>query len=660
MAAVIEKNSIGELLRLLENSCSRRFRTYREFAEQEIIIPDGPFAGKRFRCWRQPYSALWFDALDSGLWRRFWATGPTQSGKTLTCYAIPILYHIFELQETVVCGVPDMEMAGDKWREDLLPVILRTRYRDLLPSTGGGSRGGSVTSIKFRNGATLKFMSGGGGDKSRAGFTTSVVAVTEADGMDESGGNSREADKISQMEARARAYGQKSKIYGECTTTVESGRVWREYKAGTKSRICVPCVHCGEYVTPEREHIQGWVDAENIVDARANSAWHCPKCGEGWSESAREIMNRGAVLAHRGQDVLRDGSVVGDAPLTDTLSFRWNAFNNMFWTAGDVGRDEWRGMQDEDEENAEKELCQFVHALPYTPPHVDTTPLDAKTLQKRQDGYPKGMLPEDTEHVTVFVDVGKWLCHWALLGWRPGATCQIADYGRFEVPSNEMQEEKAILAALREFRDRVAQGWVKKGHGESVLPGQVWVDSGYQPEPVYTFCRESGKGWYATKGYGAAQGVGQGKNYSAPKKKNADVKLIGLNYHFARLTKERIVLVHINADFWKTWVHRRLSSPSGEPGAMRLFDAVANDHMSFTKHLTAEKQVTEFVPGKGEVVRWEVVRPNNHWLDCVAGGSAAGHFCGVRLLGEGGKPRPPQAAYGGGSQRTAEGWKIGR
>lgn len=140
----------------------------RRFAEEELVIPAGPFSGRRFRCHRQPYTGLWFDAVDSGRFNRCVATGPTQSGKTLACFIIPLLYHLFELGETVLCGLPDMDMAGDKWREDLLPAIERSRYRGLLPSSGGGSRGGRVESLQFANGATLKFMSGGGvGQKPR-------------------------------------------------------------------------------------------------------------------------------------------------------------------------------------------------------------------------------------------------------------------------------------------------------------------------------------------------------------------------------------------------------------------------------------------------------------------------------------------------------------
>jgi hypothetical protein len=109
----------ADLRWFLGQSRPRRLRTMRQFAEQEIVIPEGPFQGRKFRCARQPYTGLWFDAVDSGIWNRYVATGPTQSGKTLSCFVIPMLYHLFELGETVICGLPDMDMAGDKWREDI-------------------------------------------------------------------------------------------------------------------------------------------------------------------------------------------------------------------------------------------------------------------------------------------------------------------------------------------------------------------------------------------------------------------------------------------------------------------------------------------------------------------------------------------------------------
>jgi len=49
-----------------EQAKAPRLRSMRQFAEQEVVVPTGPFKGLRFRCDRQPFTALWFDEIDSG------------------------------------------------------------------------------------------------------------------------------------------------------------------------------------------------------------------------------------------------------------------------------------------------------------------------------------------------------------------------------------------------------------------------------------------------------------------------------------------------------------------------------------------------------------------------------------------------------------------
>src|SRR5690554_7225306 len=83
-----------------------KLRTMREFAESEVVIPDGPFEGRRFNCDRQPFTRLLYDAIDSGDYNRFFITGPTQSGKSLSAWVVPIMYHLFEVGETVIAAVP--------------------------------------------------------------------------------------------------------------------------------------------------------------------------------------------------------------------------------------------------------------------------------------------------------------------------------------------------------------------------------------------------------------------------------------------------------------------------------------------------------------------------------------------------------------------------
>ncbi|KAA5541898.1 hypothetical protein FYK55_17020 [Roseiconus nitratireducens] len=618
----------------LAQSRPRKRRSMREFAEREIVIPDGPYSGRRYRCHRQPYAGLWFDAIDSGNWSRCVATGPTQSGKTLSCFVIPLLYHLFEIGETVICGLPDMDMGSDKWREDILPVIEQSSFRDLLPKRGGGSRGGRVESLKFANGATLKFMSGGGSDKSRAGFTSRVVVITETDGMDEAGNASRESDKITQLEARTRAYGNRKRIYMECTVSTEQGRTWQEYQSGTQSRILMPCAHCESWVAPEREHLSGWESAGSQAEARTSSSFCCPQCGELWNEAHRIEANRNARLVHEGQSIDSSGCVQGDPAPTDTLGFRWSAVNNLFTTAGDVAADEWRASRAVDEENAEREMRQFVWCVPVAPSKWEETSVDAHELSQRMAGLPRGVVPEGTFRLTAGMDLGKYLNHWILVAWSESGSGQIVDYGRIEVPTDDLGVEKATAVALREFKDLAQSGWpIGNAHGEIVRPNQVWVDAGYMTPVVYAFCRQMGEKRYRPAvGRGVAQQHRQW--YNRPKTTGSIVKHIGEGYHFSYLRAERLQLVEIDSDHWKSWVHARLTTPLETPGAIKLFQAAPHEHLALAKHLTAEQKVEEFVAGKGVVVKWERLRRQNHWFDALYNACAAGHFCGVRLVEE--------------------------
>lgn len=87
-------------------------------------------------------------------------------------------------------------------------------------------------------------------------------------------------------------------------------------------------------------------------------------------------------------------------------------------------------------------------------------------------------------------------------------------------------------------------------------------------------------------------------------------------------------------------MHGRLNTPLDQAGALAFLQAQPQEHLALAKHLTAEKKVEEFVPGKGAVVRWERLRRQNHWFDALYNACAAGHLCGVRLVAEPPRPRP--------------------
>lgn len=620
-------------------------RPLREFAENEIIIPDGPWANFAFRCDRQPYSAILFDAVSSGRWKRHVFTGSVQSGKSLHAFVILALYHLFEIGETVVLGIPTMDMAQDKWRQDLLPVIESSRYRELLPSDGTGSRGGRTPFLRFKNGATLRWMSAGGDDKSRSGFTTRVVIVTETDGLDEASSTSREASPFTQIEARTEAYGEAARVYMECTVSTEKGRTWREYQASTRSRLAVPCPHCAEWVTPEREHLVGWANAPTESDARELGGVACPECGKRWSEDERVTANQRARLVHGGQSIDASGQVVGEEPKTDTFGLRWNAANNLFIRAGDVAAREWSSANSIDNHYTEKALLQFTWALPAKPDAMELVDLDADDLLKRVSMLGRGFVPPNTQHLTVGVDVGKWRVHWVAVAWGAEARAHVIDYDTLEVDSRKFGEERAIMLALRELGDRCDAGWPAADIPDQyVRPKQVWIDAGYNALVVQEFCRAPGKRYRPCVGRGTSQLRGQ--RYHQPRTTGNIVKHVGDRYHAVWMAEQKLHQFEIDVDHWKGWVHERLATPLGSPGAMSFYGlGPRNEHLGLVKHLLAERAEEVEVAGAAPQTRW-VRHGDNHWFDCSTYASAAGHFCGVRVL-----PPTPQAAA---KPRTAQ------
>lgn len=623
----------NELQWMLREARSPRLRTMRQFAEEEIVIPDGPYQGQRFNCQRQPFTAIWFDLCMIRRYNRKFAPGCTQSGKSLNAHVIPALYHLFELQENIIVGVPHKDMAKDKWREDFKPAIERTRYRELLPRTGAGSRGGSFDSITFRNGATMKIMSGGGDDKSRSGYTARVLLVTEVDGFDFAGEASREADKFTQLEARTLAHGENKCVYGECTVSIESGRIWTEYQNGTKTDLHLKCPHCKKYGQLEREHLTGWQDGQTEEEARQLSAFFCPRCGEHWTEDDRRQANLHAVPVHRGQSIDDAGVVTGEAPETRTLSFRWHAGHNFFYDAAYVGGEEWTASRAVDEENGEKKLRQFFWTLPHIPATIDATPLTGHGIINRLGKWVRGVVPLETEYLTLGCDIGKFHCHWVLIAFLSTGQLHIVDYGTLHVASEQYGEERAIMAALVEFRDVILKGWLveqgDKSKDQLRVPDQVWVDSKYQTATIFQFCRESGAPFMPSQGFGVEHRTGV---YRRQRKKTKEVYFIGEDYHIALDKAEQLWVAQVNADYWKSWVHGRLGQEIKQPGALTLFRTVPREHMKLARQLTAEKKVAEFVAGLGNVQKWIKVHRNNHYFDAAYNACCAGHFCGFELL----------------------------
>ena len=90
----------------------------------------------------------------------------------------------------------------------------------------------------------------------------------------------------------------------------------------------------------------------------------------------------------------------------------------------------------------------------------------------------------------------------------------------------------------------------------------------------------------------------------------------------------------VDVNYWKSFLHARLSAALGDPGALTLFDTVPAGHRYFAEHLTAEYRVK--TEGRGRCVDEWKIRPeahDNHWFDGIVGCAVAASMCGCVLAG---------------------------
>lgn len=618
---------VSEMVRCIKRAQLNPVRSMQKWMEQEFIIPDGKHQGLPIQWDTQPVAKLLVQEIDSGIWNEVFVTGPSQSGKTLIGFVAPALYHTLERGEKFVLGIPDMRMADNKFQLDLKPAILaNARLARLLPKSGPGSQGGIVRdTVTFLNGGLIKFMSAGGSDQQRAGFTTRVVGVTEAARFSRVSETSREADPLRQIRARQASYDEHERmLYVEGTVTIEEDLPWSARSESSQSVLVSQCPHCGEWISPERENLLGWKDAVDAFEAGENARWFCYRCGESIDDQQRADSVRSTKLLHAGQSINKRGEITGPRPRTNRLFFRYTGWHNLFVSTATLAREEWKADQIDHEsieyENGQKELCQFKWCVPYKPNNLESQPLESKAVRRRaKDSFPKGVLPPDTTHTAVGCDVGKYWLHYVLLAGRMDGSMHVPDYGSIEVPSAFMDWEQAIAQAISELMDLCETGWLHRLENQIKEPGEIWIDKNYEPDGVVkgviARCgkpkRRSRVQVVLGRGSGQLQRI-----YQAPPKVGGGVIQIGHHWHMSLSKRFRCCEIFVDSDHWKDRIHDAFKIERGTPGSLTLYQAPEREHSKFSKHITNEFRKVEFVPGRGEVVTFEK-HGANHWLDAL-------------------------------------------
>ena len=245
--------------------------------------------------------------------------------------------------------------------------------------------------------------------------------------------------------------------------------------------------------------------------------------------------------------------------------------------------------------------------------------------------------------VTQGIDVRKIALHYVVRAWKEDATGYTIDYGVENIHGTVAGSDEGVdLAIIRALHGR-AQMMIDEPcvdeDGNPVPIELTLIDAGWRTEAIYSFCRETGGlRFRPAKGFGKSSGCIQ--TSFTPVVRNSLDKKVGDRWFLAR-RQAGLWEVCMDADHWKAWEHDRWMTPPDQRGTLFLWGdrsevpgRLSEDqksHMTYSKHLTAEKEVEEIV--KGRMVRkWKSKSDTNHYFDASYMANVAASMLGIRLL----------------------------
>jgi len=281
----------------------------------------------------------------------------------------------------------------------------------------------------------------------------------------------------------------------------------------------------------------------------------------------------------------------------------------------------------------------------------DTDMLTTQQVTEKNNGYARGDVPIGCNHLTMFIDVqGKALFH-AVVAWEDEFTGHVVDYGTYPdqrrayFSLRDIQKtlgraapgtglEGSIYAGLEKLTgDYLSRQW-RRDDGAMLKIDRCLIDAnwGQSTDVVYQFCRQSDHSTIVMPSHGRYVGASS-VPFSEYKRKRGE--RVGHHWRIPNVQGKRQVRhVLIDTNYWKSFVHARLSVAMGDPGCLSLFGHKPADHQLLAEHITAEYRVR--TEARGRVVdEWKLRagNPDNHWFDCLVGCAVAASIQGAVLFG---------------------------
>lgn len=279
-----------------------------------------------------------------------------------------------------------------------------------------------------------------------------------------------------------------SKIVRMCTPTTQEGVIWISYSASNMCQYYCPCPHCGEFrvwIFTQLKLPKSLRDPAEIIE-KGDVWYECQVCGTKIREEQKNELVAEGIDIPAGQHIDIDGNIKGHPKRSKRHSgFQYSQLVSPFPKAS------WpRIMADWFKANtaegfATGALMDFFN-LRMGEPHKEMgKKLKAAEVRKLAGGFSRGTVPNDTLLLVASADYHKSKARgivridYEVRGFSYGLKNYVIKTG--SVPSFDKLDEECLLSAF---------GWADTNKKEPELAVMVlFVDSGYEPDDVYDYCR---------------------------------------------------------------------------------------------------------------------------------------------------------------------------
>jgi len=389
--------------------------------------------------------------------------------------------------------------------------------------------------------------------------------------------------------------------------------------------------------------------ADNILDRNKHPEWN----------GARTKMVYAFPTADKLWEEYRqlrdDGMRRGDAGAAATEFYRVNqeamdAGSSVAWAAR-FNHDEISALQHAMNLRFRDERAFFSEYQnePLPDLEVRTDDLTHDQIASRLNRIDRSLSPIACNTITGFIDVQGSLLYWLVTAWEDDFTGYVLDYGTFPdqkapyftlldapnklanaIPGTGLEGQ--IYGGLERLTDRLAGRTWRRDDGAELKLDRLVIDAnwGTSTAVVKKFCRQSAHSAILTPSHGkyiGASSLPMSEWQKRPGEKT------GHNWRIKTMDASkgvRSILYDVN--YWKSFIHARLSVAMGTKGSLTLFGKDPLTHRLLADHLTSEFRVR--VEGRGRAVdewKWRPERFDNHWFDCLVGSAVAASMQGVTL-----------------------------